>query len=437
MNSGVDKHINNLNHPEVNVRLESLRKLVELIRSGAIPRPNTGKDVNNHIHTTYSFSPYSPAKAIWMAYNAGLATAGIMDHDSISGAKEFIKAGEIIGIATTIGVECRVDFSGTPLNGRRINNPDQDSIAYITFHGIPHTQIDRVKDYFLPYQKHRNNRNRQMVDRINRLIDKTALTLDFDKDVIPLSNYSEGGSITERHILYALSLKLIEHYGKGAALIDFLKQELKLSINEKLNRYLLDEINPYYAYDLLGLLKGELVASFYIDAAAECPDVKEALAFSKEIGAVSAYAYLGDVGDSVTGDKKAQRFEDSYLEQLFDILKSLGFNAVTYMPSRNTQDQLTRVRALCREYDFFQISGEDINSPRQSFVCDAQRDEQFKNLYESTWALIGHELAATEDSEKGLFSPGSIKRYPDLEDRIRIFKDIGLKKHNALQKLTR
>ena len=60
-----------------------------------------------------------------MQYSAGLTTAGIMDHDSISGAKEFIEAGRIIGIATTIGVECRVDFSQTPLKGRRINNPDQ------------------------------------------------------------------------------------------------------------------------------------------------------------------------------------------------------------------------------------------------------------------------------------------------------------------------
>ena len=92
---------------------------------------------------------------------------------------------------------------------------------------------------------------------------------------------------------------------------------------------------------------------------------------------------------------------------------------------------------MCREYDFFQISGEDINSPRQSFVCAAQRDEQFRNLYESTWALIGHELAATEDREKGLFSLESIKRYPNLEDRIKVFKDIGLKKNITLQKLTR
>ena len=100
---------------------------------------------------------------------------------------------------------------------------------------------------------------------------------------------------------------------------------------------------------------------------------------------------MGDVGQSVTGDKRAQAFEDSYLEQLFEVISELGFKAVTYMPSRNTMEQLRRVRALCERYGFFQISGEDINSPRQSFICEAQRNPEFANLYDSTMTLIRHE----------------------------------------------
>ena len=34
------------------------------------------------------------------------------------------------------------DFKGTPLEGRRLNNPDQISVAYVTLHGIPHTMVD-------------------------------------------------------------------------------------------------------------------------------------------------------------------------------------------------------------------------------------------------------------------------------------------------------
>lgn len=417
--------IEDLNHPDPQIRLDSLRQLMLKIERGEIEKPPRNRDVNNHIHTTYSFSPYSPTKAVWMAYNAGLATAGIMDHDSINGAEEFIRAGEIAGIATTIGVECRVDFAKTPLNGRRINNPDQDSIAYIALHGIPHTQIAKVRDFFKPYTHYRNLRNQAMVAKINELTASIGILLNFEEDVVPVSSFEVGGSITERHILYAFALKLISLYGKGAALIRFLKKELGLTVNPKIENYLLDSDNPFYAYDLLGLLKSEMVAKFYIDATLECPDVTKVISFAKEIGAISAYAYLGDVGDSVTGDKKSQQFEDNYLEQLFEVLKELEFNAVTYMPSRNSMAQLNRVRELCERYSFFQISGEDINSPRQSFICEALRNETFQNLYEATWALVGHEIEATKDLNRGMFSAATRKTYPDLKQRIQVFQKIG------------
>jgi len=140
----------------------------------------------------------------------------------------------------------------------------------------------------------------------------------------------------------------------------------------------------------------------------------------------SPYAYLGDVGESVTGDKKPQKFEDDYIEELFEVLKKLGFNAVTYMPTRNAPEQLKTVKRLCDLHGLFQISGEDINSPRQSFVCMALRNPEFHNLIDSTWALIGHELTATADLRRGMFSDDTILRWPKLEDRIRVFKEIGL-----------
>lgn len=423
--------IQGLNDNNADVRLDCLRKLMDMVNSGELERPVNGGHVNNHIHTAYSFSPYSPAKALWMAYNAGLTTAGIIDHDSVSGAEEFIKAGRIIGMATTIGTECRVDMSQTPLAGKKINNPDQDSVAYVTLHGIPHTQIDRVKSFFRPYIAERNKRNKAMAERINGIVSGCDISIDFDKDVLPLSKYSEGGSVTERHILYSLALKLVERFGKGIKLVDFLKNSLHLKISAKIESLLTDENNPYYEYDLLGLLKSEMVEAFYIDAAAECPDVKDFIALSESIGSISAYAYLGDIGDSVTGDKKSQKFEDDYIYELFDLIKELGFNGVTYMPSRNTIEQLKRVKALCDKQGLFQISGEDINSPRQSFICKAMENKEFDNLIDSTWALIGHEKAATENLANGMFSNGTVGRYPDLHERIRIYKEIGLNNVNS------
>jgi len=369
-----------LNHNDKKKRLAELRKLVETTTS-----PVTTGDVNNHIHTFYSFSPYSPTKAVWMAYQSGLTTAGIMDHDSVAGCKEFIEAGEIIGLATTIGVECRANFSSTKLNNKRINNPDQTTIAYMALHAIPHSKIERVAEFFKPYTIERNKRNIAMIEKINELV---PMDLHFERDVVPLSKLHEGGSITERHILFALAKKIIQN---KTDVVGYLKNDLKIALSEKVEGFLTDKSNPYLDYDLLGVLKSDLVEKFYIDATEECPDVTEVIALAKEVGAIAAYAYLGDVGNSVTGDKKTQKFEDDYLDLLFEELNRLQFNAVTYMPTRNTLEQLLRIKELCKKYNLMEISGEDINSPRQVFICEALKNPIFSNLVDSTWALIKHE----------------------------------------------
>ncbi len=49
------------------------------------------------------------------------------------------------------------------------------------------------------------------------------------------------------------------------------------------------------------------------------------------------------------------------------------------MPTRNTQPQPDRLRALCERCGMLQISGEDINSPRQKFIIEKMREEQFSN----------------------------------------------------------
>ncbi len=431
MRTAVRDLIENLNNDSESIRLEALSALMGKIQAGEIEKPLTGHDVNNHIHTWYSFSPYSPAKAVWMAYSSGLATAGIMDHDSVSGAFEFINGGKAAGIATTTGMECRVDFSNTPLKGKKINNPDQNSIAYVALHGIPHNKITEVSRFFAPYSYERNIRNRRMTVKLNELIKPCDISIDFDNEVIPLSKSDKGGSITERHILFALSLKLISFFGKGERLLSFLSERMNLHISPKTEKNLQDSYNEFYEYDLLGLLKSDLVTLFYIDASSECPDVRDVIRLSEEIGAISAYAYLGDVSDSVTGDKKPQNFEDSYLDLLFETIKSLGFKAVTYMPSRNTLEQLIKVKAFCKQYGLLEISGEDINSPRQPFICKEQRNEIFKNLYDSTWALIGHESEASKDVGKGMFSPPILSGYPVLNERINVFKEIGKRQVNS------
>lgn len=400
-----------------------LENLKTLLKTESLPP--VGRDVNNHIHTTYSFSPYSPTAAVWFARAAGLCTCGLMDHDSIAGSEEFLAAAKEVGMGATIGLECRVSFKNTPFGDRRLNNPDQDGVVYMALHGVPHNRAAEVNAFFAPYRAARNERNKKMVAAVNQLMGQYGVTIDFEKDVLPLSNYAKGGSVTERHISSALAYRMLEVIGKGETLVKFIRETMQLPLSDKIAGFLCDEKNPHMMYDLLGWIKSTLIAKFYIDATDECPDVREVLALSEKVGAISAYAYLGDVGDSVTGDKRAQKFEDDFLDELAPFLAGLGYRAITYMPSRNTPAQLKRIRALCDKYGLFQISGEDINSPRQSFVCEAQRAPEFANLYEATWALITHEWRSTRNPADGLFSRESVAQWPALSDRVKAFSAFG------------
>ncbi len=414
-----------LNSPLREVRMQAAKKLGEMIASGEIVPEKGQNDVNNHIHTTYSFSPYSPSAAAYFGFMAGLSTVGIMDHDSVGGCEEFISAAKNIGVASTCGVECRVSVKNSPFAGKKINNPDQLSVIYCSLHGIPHTQFKTVADYFAPVTAARNERNRKMTDNLNKIFSAFDISVDFDNDIVPLSEFKNGGSITERHVLFAVSKKIIAKFGKGEKVVDFLKNSLNYNVSAKIEGYLSDPENKCYEYDLLGVLKSD-VTRFYIDAnEEECPDVSKIIDLAAQTGSIMAYPYLGDITNSVTGDKRAQKFEDDFLEDLIAWLKKIGFNAITYMPSRNTIEQFRHLRSLCDKYGFFQISGEDINTPRQSFICMAQRNPEFANLQDAAWALIGHESAATKNIERSFVSEKTDLALPYLNDRIAFYAAIG------------
>jgi hypothetical protein len=384
-------------------------------------------EVNNHVHSTYSFSPYTPAEIPVKAKEAGLGTVGIMDHDSVSGCTEFLEAAKAADIAATAGCEIRVNMDGTSVEGRKTNNPDEPNISYIALHGIPSTKFDTVKAFLKPMQEARIARDRKEVEKLNGLLaEYGAPLLDFDADVLSVSEAARGGSVTERHILYALSLKLIGRYGKGSELVNFVESGMKVPLKGSLKELLLDAGNPHYAYDLLGAFKSALVPEFFIRSNhEECISVYDAVRFADGIGAIPAYAYLGDVGESPTGDKKAEKFEDDFLDELIPELKQIGFRAVTYMPPRNTREQMARLQELCRVTGLMEISGVDINSSRQSFNCPVLLEPEFAHLADAAWALIAHEKLAAADPKLALFHPENPAASLPLEDRIKKYADIG------------
>ncbi len=383
--------------------------------------------VNNHVHTTYSFSPYSPTLAAWKAVDAGLASVGIIDHDTVSGCAEMLEAGRILGIATTEGFELRVSAAGTALEGRRLNNPDSLGIMYVILHGIPEAKLGEVDRFLAPIRASREARNRRMVDRLREALAPAGLPpLDYERDVRAASCAADGGTVTERHILFALSRAIVERAGRGPSLVEFLRRALGVVPAGKLAGLLADPGNPFLLYDLLGALKTTLLERVFEQPdGAECVPAVEAVRLADSVGAIACYAYLGDVADSPTGDKKAERFEDAYLDELAAEVARLGFRAIAYMPPRNTLAQLQRVQRLCAERGLMEVSGVDINSPRQDFRCPEILRPEFSHLVTSTWALIAHEKLQVLAPRYGLFHPDNPMASAPLAARLERYADIG------------
>lgn len=377
--------LNELNAPTREERLDNLRRIAE---KSVFP-PLEPLYINNHIHTFYSFSPYSPAAAVYAARAEGLCTAGIIDHDSIAGAGEFIEAGRILDMPVTVGMECRVSMAGTSLEGRRTNNPDQAGVSYMTIQSVPHDSIEYLNARFAPYREARHRRSRAMIRRMNQLL--RDIELDYDRRC-PAAVKDLGGRRSHRAPPHVRARPENSAKGRARKRRDRLPRGRDgVALSPKQRAQLSDIGYPFYEYDLLGILKSSFLPGIYIDADEECPSLDEIAGLCRDIDALLCYAYLGDVTDSVTGDKKAQKFEDDFLDEVMECMAEHGVRGVTYMPTRNTPAQLARIRELAERHGFIQVSGEDINSPRQSFVIRAMDNPAFSNLIESTWKLIDHE----------------------------------------------
>lgn len=387
------------------------------------------KEINNHIHTIYSFSPYTPSMAALRAREAGLAVAGSVDHDSLEAAQEMSQACRLLGLGCVTGFELRVSFKSTPFANKKINNPDSQGIVYMTIQGVPAPQRQRVAQFLEPIHQCRRNRNIRMVENLNKILLQAQLPiLNYQRDVESLSQSALGGSVTERHILYAFAKLLDKEAGSPERLVQLLEETLALTLSPSQKQRLLEQDNPHYLYDLLGLLKSGFIQKIFIQPDDhECPPVQQVTAFAQSIGAVPAYAYLGDVGESPTGDKKREQFEDSFLDQLIGSLPQLGFLAVTYMPPRNTPEQLQRLKTLCQQHKLMEISGVDINSSRQSFNCPEINLPAFENLIHTTWALVAHEALASSHPDLGLFSKNNPMADWDLDRRIQAYSRLGQK----------
>lgn len=415
---GRDQLVEQLNAPSARRRLAALRKLKKLERGTDSDLPLAREnDSNLHIHTIYSYSPYSPAQAAYLAYRGGIASAGIMDHDTLSGAREFVRACDILGIPHTVGFDFRVRLKPD----RNADYPlKSDGYTYIAVYGIPKKEIKKVNTWLAEDRSGRVSRNRKFCEAVNKFFAPEGIAVDFDADVLPLTRCREGGSVTERHILRAVALKICEKFERGAPARDFLAR-LRFSLEGNLSDLLADADNPFYVDDLVTALKDN-ACFFDVGSRREAVDMPDVVSRLENFGAIVSYMFFGNLDELVAGETAEDK-----LEKLVLGVKELGFNALTVKVSRMEREDLRILLALCDRHAVLLLPGTAVNAPRQSFQSDVLAEEDFKGLGDASWAVVGHGKMSDCNLADGMFSQKAKQRCPNLSDRVLLYAEIGRK----------
>ncbi|MBQ9482024.1 MAG: hypothetical protein IJU84_07675 [Clostridia bacterium] len=394
-----------------------LLKKAEADDRALIPETKEGKG-NLSLHSFYSFSPYSPSQAAYTAYKSGLEFAGLTDHDTLSGAAEFVKACNILGMECTVGLQLRARFYEG--KGRWLNSFYEKDVGFVTIRGIPSGEINALDKEIAAVRADRAARDRQMVEKFNARIKKYGISINFDKDVKPLSRYAEGGTITERHILYAFAEKLIQKFGSAEAILSFIKDALKIQVEEEYCIALSDIRSDYYAYDLVNCLKHE-IRFFYIPAD-DLPSARSVAELAHRHGALACYSYVGETRRVYDGEETVIELEQGYLDELMKDLGETGFDAVEYSPVALTAETAERLTLLAKENGMFTLPSSDVNSPRHRMISDVGLPEE---LACNSRAVIGHEKSASYDISDGINTDKSKEKNPELGARLRLYSEIG------------
>lgn len=381
------------------------------------------RDIKLFLKTSYSSGPYSPTALAYKCYENGSKIVGICDSETLSGAKEFYETCRTLGMGCSIGVQVKTVLIKPKLN-RRINNMYQPDIANLAIIGIPYEKIDYVNNFLAKHRGYRSDRVQRITDLINRQYKKIGVSIDFKRDVLPISNEKEGGTVTEMHVILALCNQLVLRYGKGQNLVDVLRVQMDITIPEKSRKLLITSSDENsFVYDLQNILRNE-IRRFYIEADKECCSISDLRKIAEECQAILTYEYMGDIEQTVFGEVRAEAYEDDILDYLLKELKKLGVTAVTVSPSRHTFEQIERIKALGKELELLVIINETIYTRRQEIKYAELEKEQNLQIIENSYAVCGNERAILNQIG-GFFSVNAVSKYPDINVRAAVFSELG------------
>ena len=344
-------------------RKDALLALCEKVKAGEIELPPTGKYVNLHCHTFFSYNTYgySPSRFAWLARKEGLAVAGVVDFDVLDALEEFLEAARLLGLKGCAGLETRVfvpEFSD-----RVMTSPGEPGITYHMGVGFPKADLEgRQKEFLLNLRRTAQQRNRDLIGRVNQYI--RPVELDYERDVLVLT---PSGNPTERHICLAYTRKAGEIFSQTDALARFWSEKLAVEV---------ESTELPEGRELLNTIRARTMkrggVGYVLPDKGSFPRMADTNQFVLAAGGIPTLTWL----DGTSEGEKA-------IEELLEVAISAGAAAINIIPDRNytpgakneKMDNLYKVVELSERLNLPVVVGTEMNSPGQKFVDSFDTEE--------------------------------------------------------------
>ena len=381
-------------------RLAALKKL-----KTTLPDSEKKSDaVNIQAHTVYSFSPYTPTMAAYMAYKFDLRVAGILDNYTVAGAKEFIEACKILNLTYSVGVEMRADFCDpvTPY-------------ANVALFGIAQKYFAPLKKMLVPYRDKRRENVDITLEAVNKKVNAYGISIDFKKDIKPLVQEV----LLSKYVYFALAKKIIEKFGEGERSCVFLVEDLKMELTETEVGLLRDVTNPYIVYDMANIISDNYTVFHTFK---NYPSPEEVIKIGHDVGAICSYEYVIKRGKTKMSDEERIAYNHSLIKRL----KDTGFDAVSFDPSGFSAEVLEDFKKLLKVNELLPLNLTRVEFPRRRFDCSCSDKELKKDMTDAVYAIVGSEICENSKANQGFVSSEDVS-LSGFEERVALFSKIGRK----------
>jgi hypothetical protein len=373
------------------------------------PRPHRG--TNGHIHTSESFSVFrSPTEAVWQAAREGLAVLGINDHYTVAGHEEFRRACAVAGIAATFSLEAVAMDCEAAESGLKLNDPDNPGRIYLCGKGVTRIPPDSSPEMqsLARMRGALERRNQELTAKVVKLFrDRLRADGPTWENVVALT---PRGNATERHVAYAVLLRLHELAAKsGKPLTEIMTT--------------LCGATPPAGGDDASLqifLRAKLLkagAPCYVPEDAEAfVSVAELRSIFLAFGAIPTYPVLGN--PVLAGEQN--------IEALLDRLEGHGFYAVEVIPHRNTRERLAEIVFTARRRWWPVFNGTEHNTPETKPMLDPfALDPEFEPWFrQSTAVMLGHQRLVAQ-GKPGFVDLQGTPTISDAKARFEHFSEAG------------